>query len=221
MLTSVCLRGGLLLHQEPASAGPAGGAAPGPIPACLWTARGSEPDPKSPRMPAAIFLWGRGGSTREQCPDRPHPAPIACHIQKPMADRSLKARDEIMSGNPQERHRRKNLADNDAPAGEPWRKSSGRNSTPSPIPHRQQYRPLSQLQALQTRRRAWNSSPIVGSPCCHRKEISRMVTRSGPPAGARSSPGRPPPRWLRAPGSRDQPRRRWVVCSKPCPDAGQ
>jgi hypothetical protein len=64
----------------------------------LWT-RVVEPDPKT-RDPGAIFLWV------EELDDNnvPTGVPRSYRIRytPPLAERSLKARDEIMAGNPQE-----------------------------------------------------------------------------------------------------------------------
>jgi hypothetical protein len=64
----------------------------------LWT-RVVEPDPKT-RDPGAIFLWV------EELDENNVPAgvPRSYRIRytPPLAERSLKARDEIMAGNPQE-----------------------------------------------------------------------------------------------------------------------
>ena len=78
----------------------------------LWT-RVVEPDPKV-RDPGSIFLWVeevdennvRTGTARS----------YRLAYPKPMADRSLKARDEIMSGNPQE-GTAEDLDENQTPPG--------------------------------------------------------------------------------------------------------
>jgi hypothetical protein len=64
----------------------------------LWT-RVVEPDPKV-RDPGAIFLWVEEVDENNVPTGTPRSYRLA--YTKPMADRSLKARDEIMSGNPQE-----------------------------------------------------------------------------------------------------------------------
>jgi len=64
----------------------------------LWT-RVVEPDPKI-SDPGAIFLWVEAVDENNV----PSGVPRAYRLRytKPLADRSMKARDEIMSGNPQE-----------------------------------------------------------------------------------------------------------------------
>jgi hypothetical protein len=64
----------------------------------LWT-RVVEPDPKV-HDPGAIFLWVEEVDENNVPTGTPRSYRLA--YTKPMADRSLKARDEIMSGNPQE-----------------------------------------------------------------------------------------------------------------------
>jgi len=64
----------------------------------LWT-RVVEPDPKV-RDPGSIFLWVEEVDENNVPTGTPRSYRLA--YTKPMADRSLKARDEIMSGNPQE-----------------------------------------------------------------------------------------------------------------------
>lgn len=64
----------------------------------LWT-RVVEPDVKS-HDPGAIFLWVEEVDANNVPVGTPRSFRLA--YTKPLADRSLKARDEIMSGNPQE-----------------------------------------------------------------------------------------------------------------------
>ncbi len=64
----------------------------------LWT-RVVEPDPKI-SDPGAIFLWVE--AVDENNVPAGIPRAYRLPYTKPLADRSLKARDEIMSGNPQE-----------------------------------------------------------------------------------------------------------------------
>jgi hypothetical protein len=64
----------------------------------LWT-RVVEPDPKS-HDAGSIFLWVE--QVDENNVPTGTPRSYRLSYTKPMADRSLKARDEIMSGNPQE-----------------------------------------------------------------------------------------------------------------------
>jgi hypothetical protein len=64
----------------------------------LWT-RVVEPDPKV-HDPGAIFLWVEEVDENNVPLGTPRSYRLA--YTKPLADRSLKARDEIMSGNPQE-----------------------------------------------------------------------------------------------------------------------
>ena len=64
----------------------------------LWT-RVVEPDVKS-HDPGAIFLWVE--EVDENNVPNGTPRSFRLAYTKPLADRSLKARDEIMSGNPQE-----------------------------------------------------------------------------------------------------------------------
>src|SRR3984893_15387881 len=64
----------------------------------LWT-RVVEPDPKV-HDAGSIFLWVEEVDANNVPVGTPRSYRLA--YTKPMADRSLKARDEIMSGNPQE-----------------------------------------------------------------------------------------------------------------------
>src|SRR5215469_5749821 len=64
----------------------------------LWT-RVVEPDPKV-HDPGAIFLWVEEVDDNDVPLGTPRSYRLA--YTKPLADRSVKARDEIMSGNPQE-----------------------------------------------------------------------------------------------------------------------
>jgi hypothetical protein len=78
----------------------------------LWT-RVVEPDPKAADA-GAIFLWV------EEVDENNVPSGVPRAYQlpytKPMAERSLKARDEIMSGNPQE-GTADDLTENETPQG--------------------------------------------------------------------------------------------------------
>jgi len=78
----------------------------------LWT-RVVEPDPKL-RDPGSIFFWVEEVDAN----DVPVGVPRSYRLpySKPLADRSLKARDEIMSGNPQE-GTADDLAENDSLGG--------------------------------------------------------------------------------------------------------
>jgi hypothetical protein len=107
----------------------------------LWT-RVVEPDPKS-HDAGAIFLWVE--EVDENNVPTGTPRSYRLPYTKPMADRSLKARDEIMSGNPQE-GTAEDLAENDAPPG--TMANLPENSTPSQSPIANNI-DLSQLQALQ------------------------------------------------------------------------
>ena len=78
----------------------------------LWT-RVVEPDPKV-RDPGSIFLWVEEVDENNVPTGTPRSYRLA--YTKPMADRSLKARDEIMSGNPQE-GTAEDLDENQTPPG--------------------------------------------------------------------------------------------------------
>ena len=107
----------------------------------LWT-RVVEPDPKS-HDTGSIFLWV------EEVDDNnvPTGTPRSYRLpySKPLAEKSLKARDEIMSGNPQE-GTAEDLADNETPPG--TMANLPENSTPTQAPLANNI-DLSQLQALQ------------------------------------------------------------------------
>src|SRR5258708_456360 len=78
----------------------------------LWT-RVVEPDPKG-RDAGSIFLWVEEVDDNNVPVGTPRSYRLA--YTKPLADKSNKARDEIMSGNPQE-GTADDLADNDTPPG--------------------------------------------------------------------------------------------------------
>jgi hypothetical protein len=78
----------------------------------LWT-RVVEPDPKI-RDPGSIFFWVE--EVDENNVPSGMPRSYRLPYSKPLAERSLKARDEIMSGNPQE-GTADDLAENETPSG--------------------------------------------------------------------------------------------------------
>jgi hypothetical protein len=94
----------------------------------LWT-RVVEPDPKL-HDTGSIFLWV------EEVDDNnvPTGTPRSYRLpySKPLADKSLKARDEIMSGNPQE-GTAEDLNENDMPAGAMANLPDNSTQTQSPI----------------------------------------------------------------------------------------
>jgi hypothetical protein len=107
----------------------------------LWT-RVVEPDPKI-HDAGAIFLWVE--EVDENNVPTGTPRSYRLPYTKPLADRSLKARDEIMSGNPQE-GTAEDLAENETPPGA--MANLPENSTPTQAPLANNV-DLSQLQALQ------------------------------------------------------------------------
>jgi hypothetical protein len=107
----------------------------------LWT-RVVEPDPKI-HDAGAIFLWVE--EVDENNVPTGTPRSYRLPYTKPMADRSLKARDEIMSGNPQE-GTAEDLAENEAPPGTMANLPENSTQTQSPIANNVD---LSLLQALQ------------------------------------------------------------------------
>jgi hypothetical protein len=111
----------------------------------LWT-RVVEPDPKS-HDSGSIFLWV------EQVDENNVPlgTPRAYRLPytKPMADRSLKARDEIMSGNPQE-GTAEDLTENETPPGGAMPNLDNADNTVQPGAANVD---LSQLQLLQQAQR--------------------------------------------------------------------
>jgi hypothetical protein len=93
----------------------------------LWT-RVVEPDPKS-HDAGSIFLWVEEVDANNVPTGTPRSYRLP--YTKPMADRSLKARDEIMSGNPQE-GTAEDMADTETPAGPVANVPD--NSTPTQAP---------------------------------------------------------------------------------------
>lgn len=93
----------------------------------LWT-RVVEPDPKG-HDAGSIFLWVE--EVDENNVPTGTPRSYRLPYTKPMADRSLKARDEIMSGNPQE-GTAEDMGDTDTPAGPVA--NMPENSTPNQAP---------------------------------------------------------------------------------------
>jgi hypothetical protein len=107
----------------------------------LWT-RVVEPDPKI-HDAGSIFLWVE--EVDENNVPTGTPRSYRLPYTKPLADRSLKARDEIMSGNPQE-GTAEDLAENDTPPG--TMANLPENSTPTQAPLANNV-DLSMLQAMQ------------------------------------------------------------------------
>jgi hypothetical protein len=107
----------------------------------LWT-RVVEPDPKI-RDAGSIFLWVE--QVDENNVPTGTPRSYRLPYTKPLADKSLKARDEIMSGNPQE-GTAEDLTENETPTGNmpnlPENVNSAQPGSASNID-------LSQLQLLQ------------------------------------------------------------------------
>jgi hypothetical protein len=93
----------------------------------LWT-RVVEPDPKGHNA-GSIFLWVE--EVDENNVPTGTPRSYRLPYTKPMADRSLKARDEIMSGNPQE-GTAEDMGDTETPAGPVA--NMPENSTPNQAP---------------------------------------------------------------------------------------
>jgi hypothetical protein len=93
----------------------------------LWT-RVVEPDPKG-HDAGSIFLWVE--EVDENNVPTGTPRSYRLPYTKPMADRSLKARDEIMSGNPQE-GTAEDMGDTETPAGPVA--NMPENSTPNQAP---------------------------------------------------------------------------------------
>jgi hypothetical protein len=93
----------------------------------LWT-RVVEPDPKG-HDAGSIFLWVEEVDANNVPTGTPRSYRLP--YTKPMADRSLKARDEIMSGNPQE-GTAEDMADTETPAGPVANVPD--NSTPTQAP---------------------------------------------------------------------------------------
>jgi hypothetical protein len=107
----------------------------------LWT-RVVEPDPKI-HDAGSVFLWVE--EVDENNVPTGTPRSYRLPYTKPLADRSLKARDESMSGTPQE-GTAEDLADNETPPG--TMANLPENSTPTEGPLANNI-DLSQLQALQ------------------------------------------------------------------------
>jgi hypothetical protein len=93
----------------------------------LWT-RVVEPDPKM-HDAGSIFLWVEEVDANNVPVGTPRSYRLA--YTKPLADKSNKARDEIMSGNPQE-GTAEDLAENDTPPG--TMANVPENSTPTQSP---------------------------------------------------------------------------------------
>jgi hypothetical protein len=94
----------------------------------LWT-RVVEPDPKV-HDAGSIFLWVE--EVDENNVPVGTPRSFRLPYTKPMADKSLKARDEIMSGNPQE-GTAEDLEDNESPPAN--MANLPENSNPSQVPN--------------------------------------------------------------------------------------
>jgi hypothetical protein len=94
----------------------------------LWT-RVVEPDPKS-HDAGSIFLWVEEVDDNNVPVGTPRSYRLA--YTKPLADKSLKARDEIMSGNPQE-GTADDLAENDTPPGNAGNLPENTTNNQSPI----------------------------------------------------------------------------------------
>src|ERR1700730_11977425 len=107
----------------------------------LWT-RVVEPDPKS-HDAGSIFLWVEEVDENKVPTGTPRSYRLA--YTKPLADKSLKARDEIMSGNPQE-GTAEDLAENETPPGTMANLPENTNNSQSPTANNID---LSLLQALQ------------------------------------------------------------------------
>jgi hypothetical protein len=107
----------------------------------LWT-RVVEPDPKV-HDAGSIFLWVE--EVDENNVPTGTPRSYRLPYTKPLADRSLKARDEIMSGNPQE-GTAEDLADNETPPGAMANLPENSTLNQAPLANNID---LSQLQALQ------------------------------------------------------------------------
>jgi hypothetical protein len=107
----------------------------------LWT-RVVEPDPKS-HDAGSIFLWVEEVDENNVPTGTPRSYRLA--YTKPLADKSLKARDEIMSGNPQE-GTAEDLAENETPPGTMANLPENTNNSQSPTANNID---LSLLQALQ------------------------------------------------------------------------
>jgi len=107
----------------------------------LWT-RVVEPDPKS-HDTGSIFLWVE--AVDENNVPTGTPRSYRLPYSKPLAEKSLKARDEIMSGNPQE-GTADDLAESETPPGTMANVPENSTSTQAPIANNID---LSLLQALQ------------------------------------------------------------------------
>jgi hypothetical protein len=107
----------------------------------LWT-RVVEPDPKS-HDTGSIFLWVE--AVDENNVPTGTPRSYRLPYSKPLAEKSLKARDEIMSGNPQE-GTADDLAENETPPGTMANVPENSTTTQAPIANNID---LSLLQALQ------------------------------------------------------------------------
>jgi len=107
----------------------------------LWT-RVVEPDPKS-HDTGSIFLWVE--AVDENNVPTGTPRSYRLPYSKPLAEKSLKARDEIMSGNPQE-GTADDLAESETPPGTMANIPENSTTTQAPIANNID---LSLLQALQ------------------------------------------------------------------------
>jgi hypothetical protein len=120
----------------------------------LWT-RVVEPDPKI-HDAGSIFLWVE--EVDENNVPTGTPRSYRLPYSRPLADRSLKARDEIMSGNPQE-GTAEDLSDNNTPPGTMANLPENANPSQTGIANNVD---LSQLQALPDQMQHVEFKPMSG-----------------------------------------------------------
>ena len=199
------------------------GRARGQLPArfqLLWT-RVVEPDPKI-GDPGAIYLWVE--EVDENNVPSGMPRVVSAALFAPARRPSLKARDEIMAGNPQEGIAEDHREGDDATA----------RNTQEPMPRRAQRPAVADLERRQRRRstldqvrlckqaqRAWSSSAHAGADAAAQACPERRLALTGARPlrrvaghrqkrlldgrGARRSP-RAPPAWCRPAPCRDAAR---------------
>jgi hypothetical protein len=122
----------------------------------LWT-RVVEPDPKI-HDAGSIFLWVE--EVDENNVPTGTPRSYRLPYSKPLADKSLKARDEIMSGNPQE-GTAEDLAENETPPGAMANLPENTNNSQSPTANNIDLSLLSALQQTQSVEFRAMSGPLL------------------------------------------------------------
>jgi hypothetical protein len=122
----------------------------------LWT-RVVEPDPKI-HDAGSIFLWVE--EVDENNVPTGTPRSFRLPYTKPLADKSIKARDEIMSGNPQE-GTAEDLAENETPPGTLANVPENPTQTQSPVANNVDLSLLAAMQQTQTLEFKPMSGPLL------------------------------------------------------------